>query len=175
MKSISEWRTVLKFQPMEGNIVLSVMNEQKIDYNVFLESYKVFLQRDYVWNIEQKRELIYSVLMRRFIPRLSFLCNKDGVYQVIDGKQRLNAFLGFYNNEFDIIVDDISYHFKDLPDDYQRVIGGFMIPYNIVHDDYDNDSSDDDKIKWFNFINYAGTPMESEHMAMLNRHLNDKK
>lgn len=64
--------------------------------------------------------------MKRFIPRLAFLCDKDGVYQVIDGKQRLNALLGFYNNVFDIIIDDESYYFKDLPGDYQRVIGGYI-------------------------------------------------
>lgn len=164
MKTIGEWRTVLKFQPMEGNIILDIINDKTIDYDVYLPEYGINLQRDYCWDVEQKRELIYSVLMKRFIPRLSFLCGSDGVYQVIDGKQRLNALLGFYNNLFDIIVDDISYYFKDLLNDYQRVIGGYMIPYTIVYEDYDNVVTDDDKISWFKFINYAGTPMDKEHL-----------
>lgn len=163
MKSIGEWRTVLKFQPMEGNIMLSMLNSWTIDDDVFLPSYNINLQREYCWTIEQKRELIISILMKRYIPRLAFICH-DMIYQVIDGKQRLDAFKGFYNNLFDIIIDDESYYFKDLPDDYQRVIGGYMIPYYIVHDDYTNVSTDDDKIQWFKFINYAGTPMDKEHM-----------
>ena len=106
---------------------------------------------------------MFKLLVYSKCPRLAFISH-DMIYQVIDGKQRLDAFKGFYNNLFDIIIDDESYYFKDLPDDYQRVIGGYMIPYYIVHDDYTNVSTDDDKIQWFKFINYAGTPMDKEHM-----------
>ena len=90
-----------------------------------------------------------------------------GTYQVIDGKQRLSAMIGFYKGEFGLIIDTINYFYKDLPEDYQRVIAGFMFPYYIVNEDYGNKFTDEDKINWFRYINFAGTPQDAEHLRGL--------
>ena len=90
-----------------------------------------------------------------------------GIYQVIDGKQRLSAMIDFLKGKFDLIIDEKSYFFDDLPEDYQRVISGFMFPYYIVSEDFGNKFSDEDKISWFRYINFAGTPQDAEHLKNL--------
>jgi uncharacterized protein with ParB-like and HNH nuclease domain len=174
MKSIRDLRNVLKFQPQEINSSISFFAEHcQIDYDVYLPTKNKNLQRGYVWTVEQKRELIWSVLMNRHIPRMAMLnvvSKKEdvkGTYQVIDGKQRLSAMINFYKGKYDLIIDETSYYFKDLPEDYQRVISGFMFPYYVVNEDFGNSFSDEDKINWFRYINFAGTPQDAEHLRGL--------
>lgn len=171
MKTIRELRTVLSFQPQEINSSISYFaNNVNIDFDVYLPTKGRNLRRDYVWTIDQKRELIWSILMNRNIPRMAMInvttgeTDVDGTYQIIDGKQRLSAMIGFYRNEFDLIIDGKNYFFNELPDDYQRVIAGYMFRYYIVNEDYGNKISDEDKIKWFRYINFAGTPQDLDHM-----------
>lgn len=175
MKSIKELRNVLKFHPQEINSSISYFasDKVKIDFDVYLPSKKMNLQRDLVWNIHQKRELIWSVLMNRHIPRMAMINatsdNKDvnGTYQVIDGKQRLSTMIDFYNNKFHLEIDGKFYLYGDLPEDYQRVIGSYMFSYYIVNEDFGNKFTDEDKINWFKYINFAGTPQDSEHIKKL--------
>lgn len=174
MKTIKELRTVLKFHPQEINSSIKYFAENcNIDFNVYLPTKGRNLQRDYVWTIEQKRELIWSVLMNRHIPRMAMLnivsAKEDikGTYQVIDGKQRLSAMIDFYKGEYDLIIDDKRFFFNDLPEDYKRVIAGFMFPYYVVNEDYGNKFTDEDKISWFRYINFAGTPQDAEHLKKL--------
>jgi len=61
-------------------------------------------QRDYVWSLEQKQQLIESIF--NVVPigvfvfhRNSFNCESE-LYTVIDGKQRINALTEFYENRF---------------------------------------------------------------------------
>ena len=174
MKTIKELRTVLKFNPQEINSSIKFFAENcDIDFDVYLPTKGMNLQRDYVWTVEQKRELIWSVLMNRHIPRMAMLnITNDAkdtrrTYQVIDGKQRLSAMIDFYKGKFDLIIDEKSYFFDKLPEDYQRVISGYMFPYYIVNEDFGNTFSDDDKISWFRYINFAGTLQDAQHMNNL--------
>ncbi len=174
MKTIRELRTVLRFQPQEINSSISFFAKNtKIDFDVYLPTKGRNLQRDYVWTVEQKRELIWSILMNRHIPRMAMLNitsdqeDINGTYQVIDGKQRLSAMLDFYNGKYDLMIDDKSFYFTELPEDYQRVISGFMFPYYVVNEDFGNKFTDEDKINWFRYINFAGTPQDAEHLKGL--------
>jgi uncharacterized protein with ParB-like and HNH nuclease domain len=182
MKTIGELRNILRFQPQEVNSSISYFADHcNLDFNVYLPTKGRNLQRDYVWTIEQKRELIWSILMNRHIPRMAMvniITNKEdtnGTYQVIDGKQRLSTMIGFYRGEFDLIIDGESYYFSDLPEDYRRVISGYMFPYYIVNEDFGNELTDEDKITWFRYINFAGTPQDAEHLKGLIQKDNMKK
>jgi uncharacterized protein with ParB-like and HNH nuclease domain len=174
MKSITELRTSLSFTPHEINSqVRYFANHSEIDYDVFLPTKGINLQRDFVWNIDQKRELIWSILMNRNIPRMAIMNiiptseNIDGIYQVIDGKQRLSTMIDFYNNKFTLEIEENEYLFKNLPIDYQRVIGGYQFPYYLANEEYSKSFTDEDKINWFLYINFAGTPQDQEHFKKL--------
>jgi len=174
MKTIRELRTILRFHPQEINSSISYFAEQcNIDFDVYLPTKKMNLQRDYVWNIHQKRELIWSILMNRHIPRMAMvniIQEKEdikGTYQVIDGKQRLSAMIDFYKGIYSLEIDGDRYFYNQLPQDYQRVISGFMFPYYIVNEDYGNKFTDEDKINWFRYINFSGTPQDAEYLKGL--------
>jgi len=174
MKTISELRKTLNFIPHEINSQVKYFAESvKIDFDVYLPTKQMNLQRDFVWNIEQKRELIWSILMNRNIPRMAMMnvlpnkCDIDGVYQVIDGKQRLSAMIDFYRNKYTLIVANKEYLFNELPIDYQNVIKGYHFAYYIAHEPYGKPFSDQDKIDWFIYINFAGTPQDKAHFEAL--------
>jgi len=174
MKSISELRTTLSFHPQEINSsIMHFATKVVIDYDVYLPSKQMYLQRDFVWTIHQKREIIWSILMNRHIPRMAMVNvvseknDLDGVYQVIDGKQRLSSMLGFYKNEFTLSIDGREFFYDALPIDYRRVIANYMFPYYIVNEDYGKKITDQQKIDWFKYINFAGTPQDEIHIKML--------
>lgn len=143
-----------------------------IDWNVYLPTKGMNLQRDFVWTLEQKRELIYSIFKGIQLPPISIIQYRDKTknvtYKIIDGKQRLSTIISFVKNEFSIIWNNKEYFFDDLD---HRIQGEFLfhgtIRSNIGYEYDDDPISDDDKIKWFNLINFAGTPQDKEHMNKL--------
>ena len=60
------------------------------------------------------------------------------------------------------------FFYSELPNDYQRVIACYGIPYMIVNEDFGYEISDEEKINWFKYINFAGTPQDKEHLESLN-------
>jgi uncharacterized protein with ParB-like and HNH nuclease domain len=174
MKTIKELRTVLNFHPQEINSILEIFaRNSSIDFDVYLPSKGMNLQRGLVWSLQQKRELIWSILMNRKIPRLALMnviideIDIDGVYQVIDGKQRLSTMIEFLNNKFTLEIDRKEYFMRDLPIEYQRVIKGYPFAYYIANEPIGKPFSDQDKIDWFKYINFAGTPQDLEHFKRL--------
>lgn len=58
-------------------------------------------QRGFVWNdITRKSRLIESLLLRIPIPVFYFAQDEEGLFQVVDGVQRLTVIKSFMNNEF---------------------------------------------------------------------------
>lgn len=58
MKSLQEIRLCHDLQPIECSSQIKYFKGLDIDWNVYLPSRKRNLQRDFVWTLEQKRELI---------------------------------------------------------------------------------------------------------------------
>lgn len=174
MKTIRELRWNMDFHPSEVSSQLRYFSRQDIDLDVFLPSKGINLQRPLVWTIEQKRELIWSMLIGRHIPHMAIINivnredTKKDIYQVIDGKQRLSTMLDFYNNKFTLFIDSKEFYFDDLPTDYQLAISAYNFRYYVVNEPFDTPMTDEQKINWFKFINFAGTPQDKEHLESLN-------
>lgn len=66
--------------------------------------FDVDYQRDYVWSLEDKQELIHSIFQGLDIGKFVFVDRKitaDGkCYEILDGKQRLSTIIEFYENKF---------------------------------------------------------------------------
>ncbi|HUM53495.1 MAG TPA: DUF262 domain-containing protein [Chitinophagales bacterium] len=173
MKTIRELREVIDFYPHELSSQLKYFIKQNIDWDVYLPTKQRNLQRGFVWNLDQKRELINSMLMGRHIPHcaiINIVDPSDGhkdILQIIDGKQRLSAMVDFYENKFTIEIDERQYYFKELPNDYQLAISHYHFRYYVVNEPYGNPMTDKQKINWFKFINFAGTPQDIEHFKNL--------
>lgn len=135
----------------------------QFDFDVYLPSRDMNLQRPLVWTQEQKKALIESVIVRRYIPPISVLYTVDDVYQVIDGKQRLSTIISYLNNEFEFC----GYLYKDLPKEYQGQVNRFDLVANRLLEDYGQEITDDEKVEWFAWINFAGTKQDVEHLNRL--------
>lgn len=62
-------------------------------------------QRKLVWTVEEKRDLVDSILLDLPIPLVlvaEIVSPNAGGYELIDGMQRLNAIFSFIENEFDL-------------------------------------------------------------------------
>ena len=123
----------------------------------------------------QKQELILSVFKQKFgsyngvklIPPFHAVRLSDNEFQIIDGKQRLTTLRSYYNNEFPIEINGEKYFYNDLDKQLQNAISGFGVEL-IVKYHYDDDPvTDEDKINWFEIINYSGTPQEKSHLEKI--------
>ena len=150
----------------------------KFDFDVYLETKGCNLQRGFVWNLQQKQEFIFSLLKDVNIPQFAVVVyspskdNDHSVYKVIDGKQRLSTVMSFLKGEFPITVDEEDYLFSELPKDIKRIIEYWTPRAQVAYSYYDDKISDDDLIKWFNLLNFAGTEQEKSHKDKLNSLIN---
>jgi len=176
--TLKDVRPQLPFQINYGMADLSIKHildpdwGVTIDWDVYLPTKKMNLQRPLVWTLEQKQELIYSVFKGLKIPNISIIQYRDNdrniTYKIIDGKQRLSTLIAFVKNEFPITWNNQEYFFDEL----DHSIKGQFLYHGLIRSDIgyeypDQPISDDDKIKWFQMINFAGTPQDKEHMNKL--------
>lgn len=145
------------------------------DFDVFLPTKSLNLQRDLVWTIEQKTALILTILKDQKIPVIVVIQNdKDESrkynWQVIDGKQRMTTLFAYLKNEFAIVYEGNEYFFKDLPEDCQKQILSYDEITIDVHYSYDDDPiTDQTKIDLFEEINWLGTPQDINHLNKLKK------
>lgn len=148
-----------------------------IDFDVFLPTKGVNLQRDFVWDLFQKQQLILSVLKGVRIPHISLIQSSpnenERIYKVIDGKQRLSTLINFYRNEFPINWNNQDYHFDDLDSKAQSEIKLFGVQADVMYEYWDDLISDEDKIQWFEMINFMGTPQDQQHLNNLKQTNNE--
>ena len=154
---------------------------KKIDFNVFLESKGVNLQRPFVWTLKQKQELILSILKGVDIPRFTVLIheNKDKtkILKIIDGKQRLSTMIDFMYDKFPIVIKGKEYVYSDFlsvkdcrqtyGENIKFILDSFAIHFNQVYSYWDDCFSDEELIEWFEQINFSGTPQDEEHLKTL--------
>jgi hypothetical protein len=173
MKSIKELRYNLpdRIETCGSRIGMFVGDDVLIDFDVYLPSKGIKLQRGFVWTLEQRRELIWSIFYGRKIPAMALLNRYDGVWQVIDGKQRLSTLIDFWNDKFDIEIEGELYTMSTLPHEYKSEVKRFWFPYTMSYETKENEFSDEFKINWFKYINFAGTPQDKEHLESLKQKL----
>jgi hypothetical protein len=147
-----------------------------LDYNIFLKSKNMNLQRDLVWDLNQKQQLVLSVLKGTLIPPLIIIQYKDDanfnsntILKIIDGKQRLNTLVEFYEGKFHLDINNEKYYFEDLDDKLKITYKLYNPSFYTIYEYYDERLSDDDLILIFSHINFSGTPQDIEHINNLNK------
>lgn len=146
----------------------------ELDFDVWLPSKQMNLQRPLVWTLTQKQQLLLSILRDMRLPNFVAVqyatADTDRLLKIIDGKQRFNAVFQFFDGQYPIFVDDQQYYFDDLADDAQKQIK-FYIPRFDVHYHYGYDAADtitdDIMIDIFERVNFLGTPQDIEHLNNL--------
>lgn len=175
MKPLEDIRVNFHHRPITSGAEVRYLKRLNIDFEVYLPSRGMNLQRDLVWSLEQKRELVWSVLLGRHLPPLALINTIDkndhekDLWLVIDGKQRLSTIFDFIDNKFTLLVEGSEYLFNDLPKDYRDCISYCHLTYWAINEIHLGQVTDDDKVAWFKFINFAGTPQDLAHLANLNK------
>lgn len=130
--------------------------------NIILDS---DFQRESVWKISQKRELIESILMGLPLPLFYFNKDKNGNLIVIDGRQRLGAIFSFIDNEFKldnlkILSEFNKFNFSDLDPLYQSKIEDYQVFAYVIQ------PSTPDRVKFdiFDRVNRSGTQLNKQEI-----------
>ncbi len=181
---LSDVRREFKFSmnkntPFHGfDLSIRSKHTYRMDFDVFLPTKKMNLQRPFVWTLHQNQELICSILKGNSIPKISLIQHRDinnitaeKLNQVIDGKQRINAYKSFLDGAFCLPT---GHYFDDLEKDAQQELLRFWFVADIAYSYFDKPISDDDKIAWFAQINFTGTPQDEAHLLKLKSIINEK-
>ena len=122
-------------------------------------------QRREVWTLEQKRELIESVLMGIPLPVVYVFENENGLKQVVDGRQRISTLISVLNNEFaltklTILPQFNTKKFQDLEPIYQSKIERYQIAVYVI------EPPTPERVKYdiFDRVNRGGTQLNSQEM-----------
>ena len=134
---------------------------------------EISYQRDFVWSLNEKQLLIESIYNNIEIGKIiirkrswDYVENrvKCGIIEntsfkdIVDGKQRLNAILGFVMNEF---PDLNGFYFKDLSNSAQN---NFMNFQSVSYGEIGENATDKTVQVIFLNINFAGVQMSKEHI-----------
>lgn len=134
-----------------------------------LENRKIILdssfQREDVWKLKQKAELIESVLMGLPLPIFYFNQDKYGNLIVIDGRQRLTALFEYMDGKFslnklNILKEYSQTKFSNLPPIMQNKIEDYQIVAHVIL------PPTPDRIKFdiFDRVNRAGTQLNKQEI-----------
>lgn len=165
--------------------VIDGVEVPELNYNPYVydkDGNKLYYQRDYVWTLEDEQlfiESIYNgiecgkIVLREHSWETVESRIKNGETQdiafkdVIDGKQRLHTLKRFVNDEF----KDLSGHYySDLSEKSKRE---FENSRCLTYLRLSQNATDEEVIKTFLMVNFAGKPMSQEHLDYVQK-INDK-
>jgi len=91
-----------------------------------------------IWDTKRKSELIESILMGMPLPVFYFFSDVNGVWQVVDGRQRLTTLFDFLENKFALAKDlniqkeICGKQFEELPPFQQGIIEDYSLHINLI-------------------------------------------
>ena len=124
-------------------------------------------QREFVWKPRQVTRLVESVLLGIPLPAFYFNQDKDGLYQVIDGVQRLTAVKRFMSDRHVLKKEDLE-HLKDLDNltfsQLDKVLRRRFCVVQIVAHVIEPQTPDEIKFDIFNRVNTLGSPLSAQEI-----------
>lgn len=179
------WRAGYKIDLVrEGNGVetLEIRNDEGIaevcDTPIIIDETgnEVEFQRGLVWSLEQKQLLIESIWNNIEIGKVVVRARKfawvqkrikegkiehTAYFDLVDGKQRVNALLSFIKGEF---ADANGVSWNELSESTKR---RFLSYRNVSYIELDENTSDSETIACFLAINFTGVPMSKKHIEFV--------
>ncbi|MGO1629169.1 MAG: DUF262 domain-containing protein, partial [Microbacterium sp.] len=125
-------------------------------------------QRKYLWDLGKASRLIESLLLNVPIPVCYFAEDEDGVYEVIDGLQRLTAIRKFLVGDFamtgaSVLAEMNGSKFADLTPKEQRRLEGRTIRCIVIT----SDSHPDIKFDVFERLNTGAMSLTAQELRNL--------
>jgi len=166
---------VLGTKDTDPTVILGV-NVPEINWNPFVydkDGNKLHYQRPFVWTLEDNQLLLESVYMgiecgRILIRERSWEFVESEIkkgnttniafFDIVDGKQRLNAIRGFVLGEY---PDSRGNYFSDLSTRAQQ---RFTNHQQFSYATLSQTTTDEDTIAQFLRLNFAGVPQSKDHI-----------
>ena len=121
------------YQSLKVELVETTVNNLVISNERKYVKYSPEYQRNYVWSQEKATNLIETVLMKGIIPPL-IVIKKGKNIELIDGRQRYESLLKFYNNKFklkesglQVLRDWSGRSFDELAPNLRTLFGEYKI------------------------------------------------
>lgn len=131
---------------------------------------KQYYQRELCWSLEDKQSFIESIYNDMNCGIIVLKVNSDekakevgADWDVVDGKQRLNTLIEFFNNKF---PDMHGNYWKDFSVVAKRRFRNSLNP--ITFYEFRENVSDADIKRAFLNVNFTGKPMSKEHIEFVN-------
>lgn len=146
---------------LQRNIENKIFNEDRRN-QIILDS---DFQREAVWKIKQKSELIESVLMGLPIPIMYLYEDKFANLVVVDGRQRLTAFFEFLDEKYELtglkILKNLNgKKFSNLDPVYQSKLEDYQLITQIIKPP----TPDSVIFNVFDRVNRGGTSLNNQEM-----------
>lgn len=147
-----------------------IISEEKNNIN-----YKPSYQRKFIWDTKKSVNLIETIFLRGIIPPLTVI-KVNGKMEIIDGRQRYETLLKFYNNEFKLrtfglekLKDLDGKDYAHLPQNLKTLFEEYrmkMIIYT-VEDTFDATEEDIELLKrdLFKRYNFGMTALKKSEIA----------
>ena len=124
-------------------------------------------QRNYIYGDGRKDVAVIESLLKGYpLGLIYFVLNKDGMYEVLDGQQRITSFARFVNHTwpFAVMRNGKPKYFKSLEEDEQKRV--FEAPLTI----YVCEGEPSEIQQWFETINIAGVPLTKQELRNASFH-----
>lgn len=119
-------------------------------------------QRNYIYGDGKKDVAVVESLLKGYpLGLIYFVRNEDGMYEVLDGQQRITSFARFVNETWPFAVNDANgkpHYFSSLDADKRRRI--VDAPLTI----YVCEGEPSEIQEWFRTINIAGVPLTRQEL-----------
>lgn len=158
-------KTTLHIDWTVGDICKGFIYDKNEDKGLFGLNGKLIVQpeyqRNYIYGDGKKDVAVIDSLLRGYpLGLIYFVLNKDGMYEVLDGQQRITSF-GRYVNEtwkFSIARNGKEYKFSSLDKDEQQKI--LNSPLTI----YVCEGEPSEIKEWFEIINMRNVPLVKQEL-----------
>ena len=164
-------KTTLHTDWTVGDVCKGFIYDKNEDKGLFGLDGKLIIQPEYQRNYiygDGKRDVavVESLLKGYPLGLIYFVLNSDGMYEVLDGQQRITSFGRFVNNTWTFAVerDGKPRYFASLDKDDQRRI--VEAPLTI----YVCEGEPSEIQKWFETINITGVPLAKQELRNASYH-----
>ena len=118
-------------------------------------------QRNYIYDKGGRDVAVVESLLKGYpLGLLYFVENEDGMYEVLDGQQRITSFARFVNDSWPFMVDigDGPRYFDSLEPEQQKTITDTPLTIYVCK------GTGEEIQKWFETINIAGMPLVKQEL-----------
>jgi len=116
-------------------------------------------QREFVYNDQQKVEVINSIFKGFPLNVMYWVKNDDGTFELLDGQQRTLSICSYFMGEFAVDVSGALRGYINLTQEQRQQFLDYSLQIYICEN-----GTDQEKLDWFRIINIAGEKLTQQEL-----------